>query len=746
MLTAEFDLLQQPIIESASKRAESVFESPLSADVVTRDMILKSGARNIPEALRLLPGMIVREVSSGNFDVHIRGLDNIPPGGVIHDFPSTTVLVMIDYRPVYSYSLGGTYWETLPIDIVDVERIELVRGPAAALYGPNAVTGVINIITRKPTANGPQVSARAEGALTSRDPDWKDNYRVGERSVSGRFAYKYNAFSGGASANYRHFDRLVDGIFSYASNRRVSPDQLTVPLTLTFGGFNNIAGQTMRDKGMDPRVVFPEPSLGQRAVGANAFAAYEPNDKLSITLTGGYQESRAVGDEFFDTYSFFTPFATNDSQSWYLDLRTRAYNFTFQASFASGHQFIPMGGIDLPDGSKGETNNFRYNTLDLYLDYDYAWEWLRVRPAVSYRRAQYSGLAFATWDCPEGTTQNCRNTGESPALQSAAVSVALEQTPWKKLRFIEAVRLDIYFDRTEDHYYPVGATDYDSPETKNGKMVYPSFEFAVTYMPADNHLLRASYGHANRSPTVFNAYLNEPGMGTTGNKALDLMTVDTVELGYRSHLAKQVEFSFEIFGTYARDFSTTYNHGEDTSDLSNIKLINLADNFDLKVYQVGSTASLGFTSHHFQGHLFATIQQTFIRDFNNSVLGFAILGSIKKVDEMHLGTPDVFGGLYLNYQPLDPLNINVNVYYLSRCTLIHSDIPMGNVLAPSSPSLSGSVSIQESFILNAKVSYDFWKGLAAYVNVRNALNINQAQFIWGDPNHVLVFLGLQYEH
>ncbi len=132
----------------------------MSADVITRDMIQKSGARTIPEALRLLPGMIVREQSSGNFDVHIRGLDNIPPGSMMHDFPSTTMLVMIDYRVVYNYIMGGTFWETLPIDIVDVERIELVRGPTAALYGPNAVTGVINIITRKPTANGPQVSAK----------------------------------------------------------------------------------------------------------------------------------------------------------------------------------------------------------------------------------------------------------------------------------------------------------------------------------------------------------------------------------------------------------------------------------------------------------------------------------------------------------------------------------------------------------------------------------------------------------
>ena len=83
------------------------------------------------EAFRLVPGMIVREESNGNYDIQIRGMGNYPTNASF-DAVSTTVLAMIDGRPVYNYLKGGTFWETLPIDLNDVEKIEVVRGPAAA--------------------------------------------------------------------------------------------------------------------------------------------------------------------------------------------------------------------------------------------------------------------------------------------------------------------------------------------------------------------------------------------------------------------------------------------------------------------------------------------------------------------------------------------------------------------------------------------------------------------------------------
>ena len=140
------ELLNIDVVVTASKKPEDLFEAPLSVTIIKKDQILKAGCRSIVEALRLSPGMIVRETTPGNFDVQIRGFDDVTKNLYIPLPLNTNILVMIDNRIVYSYYSGGTMWETLPIDISDVERIEIVRGPASALYGPNAVNGVINII------------------------------------------------------------------------------------------------------------------------------------------------------------------------------------------------------------------------------------------------------------------------------------------------------------------------------------------------------------------------------------------------------------------------------------------------------------------------------------------------------------------------------------------------------------------------------------------------------------------------
>src|SRR5687768_13877528 len=108
------DLMEIPIY-SVSRFEESPFDAPLSSSVLTREEILKAGCTSIPEAMRLIPGMIVREQTNGTYDIHIRGLDNVPPNLGMYFFTNSTTLVMIDNRPVYNYLHGGTFWETLPI-------------------------------------------------------------------------------------------------------------------------------------------------------------------------------------------------------------------------------------------------------------------------------------------------------------------------------------------------------------------------------------------------------------------------------------------------------------------------------------------------------------------------------------------------------------------------------------------------------------------------------------------------------
>lgn len=130
-----------PVVVSVTRMSQSVVNAPQAVTVIDRQMIEASGAREIPELFRLVPGFVV-----GYHDGHT-------PGVSYHytkDRFSRQMQVLIDGRSVYTTAIGGVPWATLPITLDDIERIEVVRGPNSASFGANSFLGVINIITRHP--------------------------------------------------------------------------------------------------------------------------------------------------------------------------------------------------------------------------------------------------------------------------------------------------------------------------------------------------------------------------------------------------------------------------------------------------------------------------------------------------------------------------------------------------------------------------------------------------------------------
>ena len=126
-------------VTSVSKQGEPLSNSPAAIYVVTNDDIVRSGATSIPQALRDVPGLHVAKIGSQRWAVSSRGFN-----GRFNN----KLLVLLDGRAVYSPVFSGVYWETLDTLMSDIERIEVIRGPSAAIWGANAVNGVINIITK----------------------------------------------------------------------------------------------------------------------------------------------------------------------------------------------------------------------------------------------------------------------------------------------------------------------------------------------------------------------------------------------------------------------------------------------------------------------------------------------------------------------------------------------------------------------------------------------------------------------
>ena len=141
-LDLSLEELMSVVVTSVSKKPQPLSETAAAIHVITSDDIRRSGATNIPEALRLAPGVQVSAISNNSWAVSIRGFA---------DRFANKLLVLVDGRSVYAPFFSGVRWEGLNVPLESVSRIEVIRGPGASVWGANAVNGVINIVTKTAT-------------------------------------------------------------------------------------------------------------------------------------------------------------------------------------------------------------------------------------------------------------------------------------------------------------------------------------------------------------------------------------------------------------------------------------------------------------------------------------------------------------------------------------------------------------------------------------------------------------------
>ena len=182
LLDLSLEQLSEVEITSVSRRAERLSDAPASVYVITNADIRRSGAVSLPEALRLAPNLLVAQVSARTWAISARGFNNSL---------GNKLLVLIDGRTVYTPLFSGVFWDAQDLMLEDVERIEVISGPGATLWGANAVNGVINVITRS--------SADTQGGLVAVEGGTES------RSAAVRYG---GALGGGGS--YRAYARRVE--------------------------------------------------------------------------------------------------------------------------------------------------------------------------------------------------------------------------------------------------------------------------------------------------------------------------------------------------------------------------------------------------------------------------------------------------------------------------------------------------------------------------------------------------------
>lgn len=613
-----YELVLNPVITTASKKAEDRFDSPLSTSVISRAQIEAAGVTSIPEALRLLPGLIVREKTNGNYDVHIRGNDNVPPGKLLFDAENTLTLVMIDNRPVYSYLQGGTLWEALGVSLEEVDRIEVVAGPASALYGPNAVSGVIHILTRRTAADDQQFESRVEAG----------NVGAFKAYMGSGFAVDSN-LSFRISGSYSHRDRFQDHYLSlvdYQYHPSSTLDQLI----------------------SRPEHRYPDTQLAFNKMIFNFCGQYRPRKNVVLDLSGGLQESQA--------------------QTIYLDINNLALTRR-ESRTQFARAALNWGGLKsqvayhwgMQDNAYG-FYGYKFNIKNVNALLEYKLEGQRgvLEPGISFSRSVYSDTPYLETQWPGSGLLN-----GSPVISNVAAYVRGEYRPSPHWRLVGALRNDQYNEPQKGSWsYQVAAVYQFDPNSLMRAVVSKANRGPFMY---DFHGDFTGYQLTQEGYTTSDHYEHNPH--------LKLVTMNMIELGYRHRIRKNLHSDIAFFYSRATDFSGIVSQTDTVGNT--IHTSSTKTNLSVVAQQVGTSFQLSAVpSSRFRISVFGTAQLTLLSEFSvpfNYNYSNTQTDLIAQTDFYHRSTPAFYGGANVTYAPKKRFRFNTNLYYISKQSFFSVD-------------------------------------------------------------------------
>lgn len=225
------DDLLEVVVTSVSRKAQTLSDAASAIYVITREDIRRSGMTHIPELLRMVPGMHVARIDANKWAISTRGFNGRY---------ANKLLVLMDGRSLYTPLYSGVYWDVQDTVLEDIERIEVIRGPGATLWGSNAVNGIINIITKSAhESKGGLISLaggseeEAMGTLRYSGKTTTDNaYRVYAKGFQRDSAIFFDGSNAGDDWQGGHLGFRIDNKLSEIDN-----------LTLQGDLYNGMAGQ-----------------------------------------------------------------------------------------------------------------------------------------------------------------------------------------------------------------------------------------------------------------------------------------------------------------------------------------------------------------------------------------------------------------------------------------------------------------------------------------------------------------------
>ncbi len=563
-----FALIMNKNVSSASKNEESSFTSPLATTVITKEEMRTYGVTTIEDAFRLIPGMIVSQKTNGIYDIHIRGLNNITDNNMLQYTENMSTLVMIDGRIVnnYIYSVAGFY--DLPISVEDIERIEVVRGACAALYGMNAVSGVINIITEKANTNSSAVSGSVQfGNLGTVVTDLGLRHAFSEK------------FSVGLTANAQHRNRPTNkitlapsvGLFKindwsklqaadnstgYMSSIPVQKLVENGYITPAFKGGdvriddinnylqffdNNGRYYSLTEVETPFESMYRATELARQNIGFNGYMHFTPASDIAVNLSAGYQQAYEYSSTLQQDYVSANG---QESKSGYVNIDAQIKGLHLLANY--------MGGpIDYSMGTAG----YQADAKHIFGQAEYSFNLgnLSIVPAIGSMHVKYSDRK-KSYNYGDTIMQLSGFFNDEACLSIVSPSLRLDYKFDNGVRLVAAVR----GDKT------------DKPDKWN-----VSYQGEASWLINERNFIRLVYGRAFSSPNLTNTctdftwartgLVDPQYIKVKGDDAADLRHIDNFEIGYRWRPKDNILLDAEAYYSVSKDYgalmsaNTTYS-------------------------------------------------------------------------------------------------------------------------------------------------------------------------------------------
>ncbi|MFM7620632.1 MAG: TonB-dependent receptor plug domain-containing protein [Alphaproteobacteria bacterium] len=301
-----------PQIFSLSKKKESAFDSASAIYVLSSEDIRRSGVTSIPEALRLVPGVQVSRLNGHSYAITVRGFQR--------QF-SNKLLVMIDGRTIYNNLFSGVFWDEQDYVLEDIDRIEVIRGPGGAIWGANAVNGVINIITKNASQTkgfyASQIVGNKDQSITEvrygGETKEKNNYRF----------YAKTAFRDGLD-QYPSKVRNRDENLHYRSGFRYDISSIkNNPISLKGDIYKGVA----KNFG-----IFSSQINDKTSMGGNLIFGWD--SKIS-------KKSKTTFNSYFDYHRFYLPLLRRSARTFDVDFQ-HFYNLSNSSQLTWGLGYRQM--------------------------------------------------------------------------------------------------------------------------------------------------------------------------------------------------------------------------------------------------------------------------------------------------------------------------------------------------------------------------------------------------------------------